>query len=73
MANKTYIFTVFQLIPGTTCHYKSIEVRKVAATFEEALALLSETNPEHHVAEHVKGLWRIEGEEEREQSMGDVR
>ena len=59
---KTYIFTVYQLVPETTCHYKPIEVRVVAASFEEAIAVLSETNPGHHVAEHLRGLWRIEGE-----------
>jgi len=53
-----FVFTVFTLIPGTTCHYKPVEVEKTGVTLEEALAKLSETHPNHHVAEHLKGLWK---------------
>ena len=54
---KTFVFTVFTLVPGTTCHHEPEEVCKQATTFEEALALLSQTHPHHHIAKHLKGLW----------------
>lgn len=57
---KTFIFTVYTLVPGTTCRYDPVEVRKEATTFEDALAQLSITHPYHHIAEHLKGLWREE-------------
>jgi hypothetical protein len=59
-ANKTFIFTVYTLVPDMAHVYESKEICKIAATFEEALALLTETNPEHCIAEHLKGLWRVE-------------
>jgi hypothetical protein len=58
--SKTFVFTVYTLVSETAHVYEPKEIRKVAATFEEALALLTETNPEHCIAEHLKGLWRVE-------------
>jgi len=55
----TYRFTVYVLVPGTTCHFKPTTVDKTADTFQEALDKLTETHPGHCVAEHTKGLWEI--------------
>lgn len=60
---KTYIFTVYTLIKGEKHVFEPIEVYKTAASFEEALAQLTETHPHHHIAKHLGGLWRIEGED----------
>ena len=56
--NKTFVFTVFTLVPGSTCRYAGSEVEKSGVTFEEALQHLNESHPQHHVAEHLKGLWK---------------
>jgi len=55
---KKFVFTVYTLVPGTTCHYKKIEVEQTGVTFEEALIRLSEKHPNNHIAEHTRGLWR---------------
>lgn len=54
-----FIFTVY-LRDGSTNVFKPITVEKTAPNFTEALAELSKTHPEHHVAEHLRGLWRAE-------------
>lgn len=55
---KTYVFKVYERVPGTTCTYRPTEVEKSGVTFEEALARLTETHPHHTVAEHTRGLWK---------------
>lgn len=55
---SVFVFCVFTLVPGTTCRYVPVEVRKTGVTFEEALMKLTETHPHHHIAEHLRGLWK---------------
>lgn len=54
-----YRFTVYQLVPGTTCHYKKVTVEKTGDSLQQALDRLTETHPGHHIAEHTRGLWEI--------------
>lgn len=54
-----FTFTVYQR-QGTTNVFKPTTVTKVAQSFAEALAQLTATHPEHHIAEHLRGLWSAE-------------
>jgi hypothetical protein len=59
-----FIFTVFNKQEGSSHSYTSIEVIKIASTFEEAIKQLDESHPHHCVAQHLKGLYSIEHGEE---------
>ena len=54
---KTYVFTVYQRVPGTKCEFRSIEVEKQGVCVEEAICRLSDEYPNHTVGPHLKGLW----------------
>lgn len=56
---KRFEFTVYEKKEGGPAHtFFPTLVVKEGATFVEALAALTESHPHHHVAEHLRGLWR---------------
>jgi hypothetical protein len=55
---KTFEFTVYEKVAGTTCVFAPAVVIKTGETFAEALTRLNESHPSHNVAEHLRGLWK---------------
>lgn len=58
--SSRFTFVLYKLVSGTTCTYRPIEVTREASTLAEAIGWLDTEHPGHHVAEHTRGLWRVE-------------
>lgn len=66
---KVYIFKVYKLVPGTRCTFMPLEVRESGVNFFEAVTRLGANHPDHHIAAHLKGLWREEGKSHEESTV----
>lgn len=68
----TYIFTVYELVPGTRCTYAPTYVEESGETLEEAIENLSVKYPHHNIAPHLKGLYhkKVEAEVDKEPDPG---
>lgn len=64
-----FVFKTYVLVPGATCTFRPTETVVEATSLDEALKQLDVTHPGHHIAEHTRGLWRIE---EQRQMAGTV-